>query len=85
MFKLMPTKEFSFSSLDETLAFVAEEKRRIQRVSLKDCWTSFQRFFEDAFFGDSRNQYTFNEHGFRDLLNLIGIPEHLIFGIGLRP
>ena len=81
VFNLTPTKEFSFASIDETLAFVAEEKRRIQRVSLKDCWSSYQRFFEDTFFGDSRVQLTFNEHGFRDLLNLIGIPEQVIFGI----
>ena len=79
MFNILPNKEQTFSSLDETLAFAAHEKRHIERIPIRDCWPCNLHFFEDAFLGNSRSHLMFNADGFRALANLIGISDTILF------
>jgi hypothetical protein len=50
MFNLEDVVEERFSSFEETLAFVSEEKRRIVRLPISKLWKGGARFHEDGGF-----------------------------------
>jgi hypothetical protein len=55
--------EEKFSSFDETLAFVSEEKRWIVRLPISGLWKGGARFHENGRFGDKRTFFKLNNHG----------------------
>jgi hypothetical protein len=63
MFDLEKAVEKKFSSFDETLAFVSEEKRRIVRIPISGLWKGGARFFEDGRFGIGSSFFKFNAYG----------------------
>src|SRR5665648_222145 len=78
MFKLEDVVEEKFSSFDETLAFVSEEKRRIVRRPISGLWKDGARFYEDGSFGDKRTVFKLNNHGFQAVCNLLGVSDQTL-------
>ena len=73
MFDLEKIVEKRFGSFDETLAFVAEEKRRIVRIPISGLWKGGVRFHGDGRFGKGSKVFKFNAYGFQAICNLIGV------------
>jgi hypothetical protein len=78
MFKLEDVVEEKFSSFDETLAFVSEEKRRIVRRPISGLWKDGARFHEDGCFGDKSTLFKLNNYGFQAVCNLVGVSDQTL-------
>ena len=84
MFNLEDVVEEKFSSLDETLAFVSEEKRRIVRRPISGLWKDGARFHEDGSFGHKTTLFKLNNYGFRAVCNLVDVSDQTLLRLG-RP
>jgi len=82
MFKLEDVVEEKFSSFDETLAFVSEEKRRMVRLSISGLWKGGARFHEDGRFGGKTTVFKLNNYGFQAVCNLVGVSDQTLLRLG---
>ncbi len=78
MFKLEDVVEEKFSSFDETLAFVFEEKRRIVCRPISGLWKDGARFHEDGCFGHKSTLFKLNNYGFQAVCNLVGVSDQTL-------
>ena len=78
MFHLEAATETKFDSIDDTLAFVAEEKRRIVRLPLKGVWNNGARIHADGSLGSRETSFKFNPYGFRALCNLARVSDQTL-------
>jgi hypothetical protein len=75
MFKLEEPVEKKFSSFDETLSFVSEEKERLIRIPISGLWKEGARFYGDGRFGSGSTIFKLNPYGFLAICKLTGVSD----------
>jgi hypothetical protein len=75
MFKLEEPVEKKFSSFDETLSFVSEEKERLIRIPISGLWKEGARFYGDGRFGSGSTIFKLNLYGFLAICKLTGVSD----------
>ena len=77
-FKVSDTKSQHFKDIETLLAQLKVEERNTSRISISEFLKQDSRVWEDEFFGDKSHRVSFNDEGFKDFCQLLGVSSSLL-------